>query len=373
MSLRLRAKYVLLTFPACDRSKEVALEAIKSLLTDQLEWAIVCEEAHQDGTPHLHVIAAHVTRFQIGDPSYFDEVGGKHGNYKPITRTLCKAVKYVIKDGNYIDYNINAKELIRLREAKLSSVYAILSKKIHAGLSIQDLDLEHGGFMLNHLRKVKEYVDFVEQNKLVEDEKQARLPLGTPQGLGTQDSLIADWIIENVRKPRFLGDLNLWIFGGTGLGKTHLKEQLMSRLRVYVLPYDGNWFDDYADGKYDLMVVDEFKAQYKIQQMNRLLGSEITTLNRRGRPPVHCRDRLPVLVLSNYDVSGCYSKTEFDSPGLVALRRRVVEHFVSSRIDITFNLFPESLSTTEEVEMSSSSGKRAVSDPVMLSAKRVHL
>ncbi len=371
MALRLRSKYVLLTFPSCDKTKEDALESLKVLCGSDLEWAIICQEEHQDGSKHLHVVCSHVTRFQVGRADYFDGVGGKHGDYRAVTRTISKVVAYVIKDGDFVEHLIDAKEFLKLRKGKKNSKFAIVAKAIVEGKTSVEMNEEFPGFMLQHLRKVREYCDFTKRNRLATEMERTRLPFGVPQGDTAQDSLIANWLVYNCFGNRKLGDKNLWIYGGTGLGKTRLKEQLIKRMRVYVLPYDGQWFDEYEDGKFDIMVVDEFKAQYKIQRMNRLLGSEWTTLNRRGREPVHCRDRLPVLILSNYDISGCYSKTEYDNPGLLALHRRVVLHHVASRIDVRFL----ECSTTESVDESpgvvSERKRKAVSG--LSVAKRVHL
>lgn len=147
----------------------------------------------------------------------------------------------------------------------------------------------------------------------------------------------------------------MWIIGETGLGKTRLKEQLMDRLRVYEMPYDGGWFDEYEDGKYDLIVFDEFKGGYTPQVMNRICGSEFTSLPRRGRAPVGKRDRLPVIVLSNYGVNDCFNKLDRGNAGLVALRRRVIQVTLREKIDMWWpddETIEDSCPTTVEEEYS---------------------
>ncbi len=360
-----QSKFVLLTFPSSDVNKEDALEKVKSLVG--LEWAIVCAEKHQDGTPHLHCLVAHVVRFRTRDVNFFDFIAGKHCNIKSVTRTLAKVIEYVIKDGDYICHGIDPVEFLRLKKLKKNTRFALIAKLISEGATMESLNEDYKDLLVMHLRKVKFYLEW-RKNALREEQlAKERIAWTVPEGITNSDVLTAEWLEDNVRKPRFLGQKNLWLYGPTGVGKTRLKEQLMKRLRVYVLPYDGSWFDDYEDGKYDIMVLDEFKAQYKIQQMNRLSGSEWTTLNRRGRAPVLCKDRLPVLVLSNYDVGGCYSKTMFDNPGLIALARRFDQVHVANRIDVEWR---EDSSVTELVE-ESPGRKRERSEELVLEAKRV--
>ncbi len=372
---RLESKFVFLTFSQCDVKKETAMDRIKTSWGDELEWAIVCEEKHKDGSPHIHCLLAHKLRFRTRLQTYFNCIGGKQCNVEGVTRTLAKVVTYVTKAGDYIEYGIDAVEFLRAKAAKRSPRFAIVAALLKAGASVADLYESHGDFVLQHLRKIKEFID--ERRKILQDRKDEleRIKWTEPIGVGVQDVVIAEWLQDNVFKKRQLGDANLWIYGKTGLGKTRLKEQLMDRVRVYVLPYDSNWFDSYEDGKYDLMVVDEFKCQYTITQMNRLLGSERTTLNRRGKPPLLCRDRLPVLVLSNYDIRGCYVKAALEqNDGLDALARRVNEHLVYERIDITFPAFvavPDG-STTESVEESPGLKRERETD-YRVKAKRVKL
>ncbi len=367
-NFRLEAKFVLLTYAACDTPKEEALERVRTKFGPNLEWAIVCSEDHQDGTKHLHAVLAHKLRFRTRNKNFFRDIASSTScNVEAVTKTLWRVVAYVIKAGDYIEHGINAVEFLRLKAAKRSTRAAVISTLIKDGGTIDSLNVDYGDFLLVHLKQVKEYISEVKRIEFDVQEVKNRIPWTIPIGIGDQDVVVAEWIGDNLFQPRSLGDTNLWIYGPTGLGKTRLKEQLMARVRVYVLPYDGGWFDSYEDGKFDLLVIDEFKAQYTMQQMNRLLGSEKTTLNRRGREPLRCRDRLPVLVLSNYDINGCYSKTEFDNPGLLALSRRVLQHRVDTRLDLVFPEFvglskDQSTSSTELVELS---------DELLPPAKRV--
>ncbi len=343
---RLQSKYVFLTYPRCSTGKESALRRLKDRFEERLLWAVVCAERHKDGTPHLHVVCAHATRFDAKTSTYWDFVGGQHGSYEPV-RNLRAALTYVTKGTRdnlvirtnvvgVIEYRISVQEFLRLRAGSGGSTYAAIASRLRGGSSIHDMNEENCGFVLQNLRKLQDYVKFLEddEERAVEDAKPRTM--ACHQLLWDHDITIMAWLQENVYNPRSLGAENLWIAGPTGIGKTRLKEQLMKYCRVYEPGYDSEWFDDYEDGKYDLVVFDEFKGQYKPTMMNRWLGSEWTTLRRRATNPIKKRDRLPCIVLSNYDIRDCYHNLAVESPQLEALERRVKVVKIEQRINITF-------------------------------------
>lgn len=92
----------LLTYPQCEESKETLLTFLQ---TKVIEEAIVCEEKHEDGSPHLHAyvkLETGVTHVQA--PTYFD-FNNHHGNYQP-ARSWRACQEYVKKDGNYVTFNL---------------------------------------------------------------------------------------------------------------------------------------------------------------------------------------------------------------------------------------------------------------------------
>ncbi len=319
---RLQSKYVFLTFPKCSTRKETALERLKTRFEDRLEWAVVCSELHKDGTPHLHVVCAHTDRFDAKTADYWDFVGGQHGNYQP-ARNLTKSLSYVTKDGLYTAYNIDPVEFVRLRRGSGGSKFCAIASRLRMGASIASTNEENCGFVLQNLRKLKEYVSFLEETQIGQTESSKSRVLTISGVSNSSDATIAAWMCENLFTKRSLGQRNLWIVGPTDVGKTRMKEALQMLYRVYEPGYDGEWFDQYKDGRYDLVVFDEFKGQYKPTMMNRWLGSEFTTLRRRGTAPIMKRERLPCIVLSNYDIRGCYKNLAPETFSLVAMDRRV--------------------------------------------------
>nr|QHU79479.1 replication associated protein [Opuntia virus 1] len=72
-SFKINAKNYFLTFPNCSLSKEEALAQLKSLKTPtNIKFIRICEEHHQDGSPHLHVLIQFEKKFQCKNQRYFD-------------------------------------------------------------------------------------------------------------------------------------------------------------------------------------------------------------------------------------------------------------------------------------------------------------
>ncbi len=322
---RYRAKKVFLTYPQCSTDKNVALARIQTLLEPyELKWAVVGHELHKDKGHHLHVVAATKSMISTRKANFFDVVCDKHPNIVN-PRYLAKTVAYVTKDGDFVCFQIDPEEFIRLALNKENSGFNQFARLIHGGSTLSSLDELDPGFMMKNLRRVREYYGFVSGAKrraMTPPVKWVAPTFGTT-GLLTE---VAEWFSENIKKPRHLGQPNLWLHGGTGIGKTFLKELLMTMLRVYEAPYDNDWHDEYLDGAYDIVVFDEFNGQHTITHMNRWLGSEATKLRRRGIAPVTKKDRLPCLVLSNHSPASCYSKVSSTYNGTIAvgaLSRRV--------------------------------------------------
>ena len=71
-------------------------------------------------------------------------------------------------------------------------------------------------------------------------------------------------------------------------------------MSVYLWPKDERWWDAYGDGEYDIIILDEFRSQKMITELNPILSGDSISLSRRGMAPVVKRDNLPVIILSNY-------------------------------------------------------------------------
>lgn len=93
------------TWPKCPVSKEDALTILQTNGLPKIVEYVICEEKHEDGSPHLHAF------IKLAKRQTFNQVNKKldlleyHGHYE--TAKSWNSVKdYVKKDGNYIS-NLN--------------------------------------------------------------------------------------------------------------------------------------------------------------------------------------------------------------------------------------------------------------------------
>jgi len=180
-------------------------------------------------------------------------------------------------------------------------------------------------------RKLEDFVGWCKIQKLADSLKPWSPPLGHTCSLNDTlecDALIK-WLALNIRAPRQPRQLQLWLWGPPGIGKSRLVGQLRTMLRIYDMPKDEEYYDHYDDGSYDLVVVDEFKHQKRIQFLNAWADGQPLALKQKGSQTVKYSN-LPLIILSNYSISQCYR----DGVGRDALVSRFVEVAMTSTFQV---------------------------------------
>lgn len=315
-SFCLQCSKILLTFPQCTLSPDQALERCKKFET--LLWAIVAQEKHQDGSPHLHVVMMFKEKLRLQGKkgmSVLDEIGGKHGDYKAVGKRTCdlvNTVKYVVKDGNYVTHGIDVENFLSQSKpnAKANSgVWAAAASKLVAGTTIADLNAWNPSFVCNNLKKLQDYSQWLARRA---DQTKKELLVRVGQEIPTSSGLkLIAWMNLNLTLDqtgsRPMRQKQLWLYGPPGIGKTTLCLTLSNYLRIYTVPNDEDFYDDYEDECYDLVVFDEFKGQKKIQWMNSFLDGQPKPLRKKGSQYVK-RKNLPCIILSNFSPAQCYHK-----------------------------------------------------------------
>ena len=315
-----------LTYPQCPTPKQEVVERIRDQHPD-VEGYIVAEEVHADGTPHLHVYLAFEETRKIKDPAYFDTLVHpmKHGNYQSV-RSPNAVKKYCQKDGNYLTEGVEAMG----KKRKPPSATETYVRSVVDGEISRDEGLAkylglraRCGSAIDRELDIQLRVRAKRQRALASHQEVAVIA----STLSKPNFKLAQWLNDNIRKHRAPRQAQLWIVAGPGAGKTTFVDQVLPylypNLSIYSLPYDGEWQDDYEDGLYDIIIADEYRTQYRIQYLNRLADGSVTKLRRRSMKPVEKRDRLPLIVLSNYTPDEAYHKAaDKGDPSLKALYDR---------------------------------------------------
>lgn len=97
-TFRLHAKKFFLTYPHFSMDKFSCYDYIDEAIAP-IKHAIIAEEAHSDGTPHMHIYVEFQNKLSITNKNKFDLPLGngefKHGNYQTVknpnaTQNYCK-------------------------------------------------------------------------------------------------------------------------------------------------------------------------------------------------------------------------------------------------------------------------------------------
>lgn len=312
---RLQTKSLFLTFPRCDFPLEDFQANLIEFFGDTLKIGIVCQEEHEDEGLHLHAAVSLNASFQTTNSRIFDKLVDppKHPNIqKRFTGGQAKAFQYVAKDGHWLP----------LPEDKLLEVQAIVNVKkkisekivtaINEGKSLDEIDDLHPTYLLQNLKRVRDYHDFrglkSKRSQFAEASKQKVFVRAAPGYSNTSNRAIATWLRHNIRQTRTHRQKQLWIKAPAGAGKTTMILMLEREfnLSVYYWPKDEEWMDGYSDGAYDLMLLDEFRAQKRITTLNPILSGDPTPISKRNMAPTVKRDILPVIILSNFTPHECF-------------------------------------------------------------------
>src|SRR5207244_2673870 len=102
-NFRLQAIKFFLTYPQCPIKKEVALDLLQAKVA--LEGWTICEEVHEDGSPHLHCLIKLKKEKNVRSAFYFDLTNDGqtyHGSYEKV-KNFAASRQYCKKGGNFLD------------------------------------------------------------------------------------------------------------------------------------------------------------------------------------------------------------------------------------------------------------------------------
>lgn len=316
MALRLRVKKLFLTYPQNDRSREDILLSVRNYFGDNLDWVVIGREAHQDGEPHSHVAIGLRNRCDIRRADELDVIGGAHGNYQAM-KNQKDCLKYVTKDdADYLAEGIDVKAAIAGKASKFTAIANMMLE----GSKLTDLVKVDPGFVLQHKRKLEEFQELA----CLMASHSALLPwrgLSTtsqPDVIGVAE--LVDWLNSSILVRRLPRSPQMFLWGPPGIGKSRLISQLSKYLRIYQIPREEEFYDEYQDEMFDLAVIDEFRSSKRIQWLNSWLDGHMMPLRKKGRQYLKSY-AIPTIIISNWSLEDNYPKADV---GREALRQRLL-------------------------------------------------
>jgi len=326
---RLQSKGIFLTFPQCPYPLDSFFENLKARFSHPNDQIYCSREQHEDGEWHLHACLLLNSKLSTRNVGFFDDLVEplKHPNIQSKLKSQSRTISYVMKgpdDSLKRSTHPWEKFLKQARSKKSTKAAAILemvnqhdlSSPSAASALLDELDNhpDHQGYLLLHLHQVKDYLAYrhgkaLRHGAALAQQTPVRVrPALTP--LTSSNVRIANWLNSAIRVQRPRRSHQIWIKAPPNAGKTTLILNLEEwfSLRVYFWPKDEKWWDAYEDGAYDLIVLDEFRSQKTITELNPILSGDPIPLSRRRSPPLVKRDNLPVMILSNFSPEECYHK-----------------------------------------------------------------
>lgn len=302
---RLSSKKFFLTFPQCPVPKEDVLERLKSM-RQELEWAVIGQERHQDGNFHLHLVFQFRRKLETRDMAVFDFLcPGHHPNIK-VPRNVSATVRYCRKeDANPLLFGEVPQGLGQAAGKGGKNDFVAL--QLISGATIHSVTSDLPGFVLQNLRKMEQFGSFLERQTARASKKVWKK--FTYRGTEASTSEIVAWLNLNLFLPRAFKQEQLYIYGPTNSRKSSLIRLLEEYCSVYHLPLQEEFCDDYEDNLYDLVVADEFNKQRSLQFLNSFVEGATCNIRKKGRQG-YKKTNPPAIFLSNWSIAALYSYTE---------------------------------------------------------------
>lgn len=198
-----------LTWPRCAMKKEDALTVLKTNgLPDIVEY-VICEEEHEDGSPHLHAFVKLAKKIRFSQAAF--DLLSHHGHYEP-AKSWAAVKRYVTKEDNYIS-NIDIDAAVKKKSKGVKEKNALMLAKTPKEL-VDDGDISL--LMLPQLLKAKRAYD------------------------------------RAAKPPKHIPRKCYWIWGPPRAGKSYVVREMFDD--IYEKP-QSKWWDGYAGE--DVVLLDD--------------------------------------------------------------------------------------------------------------------
>ena len=264
--MRRETKGWFLTYPKCPITKEDALTILETNGLPKIVEYVICEEKHEDGSPHLHAFIKLEKKRTFSSVSKKFDLLEYHGHYEP-AKSWKAVAAYCKKEGNYIsNIDINA---ARQKQSKMKKEDLLKDPEV-----LMDEGKLSPMQLCSFLKNSAAYKMLLQQKR--------KPPVEMPE-----------------KKRHF------WIWGSSNTGKTTWLRKKMQEGEWFQIPTNNDW-NGYAGE--DNLYIDEYKGQLTVQELNRVCDGGAKVNTKGGSAMLSW---VPIVyILSNYSPSECYSKCD---------------------------------------------------------------
>jgi len=293
-------------------------------LYPDLDWAIIAQELHQDGTPHLHLLVRLAKKTNIRNMSHLDAIAGQHGNYQS-AKNLRAVLKYVRKsDARPLEQGPVPTALDMVESNSKISQGELVFEKLVSGKPIREIVHDHPSYAMVNFRKMKEMNGYLQ----MKTETTPSLTIHSHSTTSWTTNKAMGWFRLNLSSPRDFKQPQLWLWGPANTRKTSAVLLFMKFKRVYIVPHEE--FDDfYADDDFDFAFLDEFTPGCrKVDFLKVFLQGGPASIRVKGSQSLKQKN-IPVVICSNFSPAECFSGKDLDA---MLCRLNVIE--VSQPLDL---------------------------------------
>lgn len=247
---RLHGKAFFLTYPQCPLGKSHVLDRLSTKMVGfNLVHYAIAQEAHEDGSPHIHCLIITEREKNVCDSRFFD-IDGYHGNYQ-VARKRLEVFKYISKSDGDLLTNLTEEQLHPGRK----TTRAEIGKKILAGEKLEDLIDEYPHLIFG-FTKLQQDVRAVLNSRVRPIEIPSWLP--NPWGFLLQS--------DSYKKRR-----HYWIWSNQpNRGKTTWARDMETKFGAYIKS-GGDFTYWSVSGNEPICILDEYNgAGLKFHQLNSL-------------------------------------------------------------------------------------------------------
>jgi len=333
-------------------------------------WCVISAEDHEERENdanvgvHRHVMIECCKNFETEnckwwDLKYQDKVF--HPHFEPVKNKV-KCLQYTIKDDDYIvdgtykELPFSIETYLEANGSKKQGYgFTYIANEIKKGKTLYELDDVIPGHVLNHKRKIEEYINFQEEKKL------AQIKMPTFPGFLIEDRMpydwkrIAEWANENFLKPRAPRQPQLWIWSREPeMGKTYPWAIIMRNyFKCYEWVYGNK--QDKSILNADYILLDELKGGITVGELKSLSQMYGMNLDIKYGSITHWGKNVPLIVTSNRPPREIYTKQPNEE--MVSLESR----FFVINIDEPYHL-----KVKEPEELSQSTTNALLGSPQVL-------